>query len=66
MDLMKKFKEYEAGRRLEYLVMKALKENLPDNCKIYRTVGSRSEADMIVIQKRRAVTIQCKSRRIKK
>ena len=56
-------RNYEAGRRLEYLVIHALKSFLPTNCKVYRTAGSHSEADVIVIQKRRAVTIQCKSKK---
>ncbi len=63
-------RNYEAGRRLEYLVMNTLKANLPKNCNVYRTAGSHSEADVIVIEKRRnikrAVTIQCKSKKAKK
>ena len=58
-------RNYLVGRKLEYLVMSTLKEHLPKNCKIYRTSGSHSESDLIVIQERRAVTIQCKSRRVK-
>ena len=59
-------RNYEAGRRLEYLVINTLKANLPGNCNVYRTAGSHSEADVIVIQKRRAVTIQCKSKKARK
>mgnify|MGYP000103032865 CR=1 FL=1 len=59
-------RNYETGRRLEYLVMKVLRENLPKNCNIYRTAGRHTEADVIVIQKRRAVTIQCKARGVRK
>ena len=63
-------RNYEAGRRLEYLVMGTLRNFLPHNCRVYRTAGSHSEADVIVIEKRRnikrAVTIQCKSRKARK
>lgn len=52
------------------MVMNTLKANLPKNCNVYRTAGSHSEADVIVIEKRRnikrAVTIQCKSKKARK
>lgn len=56
-------RNYEAGRRFEYLVMNTLKEHLPKNCTVHRTAGSHSKADIIAIQKRKVVTIQCKSKR---
>lgn len=59
-------RNYEAGRRFEYLVMNTLKRFLPPNCNVYRTAGSHSEADIIAIQNRRAVTIQCKSKKARK
>lgn len=57
---------YRTGVKLEYLVMAILKAHLPLNCNVYRTAGSHSEADIIVIQNRRAATIQCKSRKARK
>jgi len=59
-------KNYKTGVKLEYLVMGTLKNFLPHNCRVYRTAGSHSKADVIVIQKRRAVTIQCKSKKTRR
>jgi hypothetical protein len=55
---------YQTGRKLEYLVMGVLKRNLPGNCTVHRTAGSHTGADLIVVQERRAIKIQCKSRRM--
>jgi len=56
---------YKTGVRLEYLVVNTLKEHLPKNCTVHRTAGSHTGADVIVIQKRRAIKIQCKSKKVK-
>jgi hypothetical protein len=57
-------KNYETGRKLEYLIVNTLKEHLPKSCDVIRSAGSHG-ADIVVVQSRRAVKIQAKSRKIK-
>ena len=62
-------KNYITGRRLEYKIVKILKDNLPENkFTIIRTAGSHSPVDVFVIEHRgnRAFGIQCKSKKEKK
>lgn len=59
-------KNYITGRRLEYKVMKILKDNLPpEKYTIARTSGSHSPVDIFVVEhrSRRFCGIQCKSRK---
>ena len=59
---------YRTGARLEYKVIKILKEALPEpKYQIIRTAGSHSPVDCVVLENRgrRFVGIQCKSRKVK-
>ncbi len=65
---------YKAGVRLEYKIMKLLKDNLPsDKFTVIRTAGSHSPVDVFVIEhirdvgrKRDGFGIQCKTKKLKK
>jgi len=59
-------KNYVIGRKLEYKIMKILKEALSkDKYTIIRTAGSHSPVDIYVIEHRtrQGFGIQCKSRK---
>ena len=58
-------KNYKIGIKLEYKIMKILKENLPsEKYTIIRTAGSHSPVDIIVLEHRRKYFgIQCKSKK---
>ena len=59
---------YEIGRKLEYKIMKILKEALdPKRYTIIRTAGSHSPVDIYVIEHRtsQGFGIQCKSKKEK-
>jgi len=58
-------RNYEAGRRLEYKIMKILRDNLNDKYEIVRTAGSHSSVDVIVLEHRtkQYFGIQCKSKK---
>ena len=56
---------YTIGRKLEYKIMKILKEALdPDKYTIIRTAGSHSPVDIYIIEHRtgQGFGIQCKSK----
>jgi len=58
-------RQYEAGRRFEYKMLKMLREILdPKKYTIIRTAGSHSPVDVFIIQHRdrRYFGIQCKSK----
>jgi len=59
---------YKIGVRLEYKIMKILKENLSQKkYTIIRTAGSHSPVDIVVLEHRgrRCFGIQCKSKKKK-
>ena len=58
-------KNYITGRRLEYKIMKILKDNLSkEKYTIIRTAGSHSPVDIFIIEHRtrKGFGIQCKSK----
>jgi len=57
---------YEKGRKLEYKIMKFLKDCLdPKKYTVIRTAGSHSPVDVYIIEhrSRRGFGIQCKSKK---